>query len=266
MRSRCDAAPRRRRRPARAARRAPRRPDRRRTRRARTSPCRPRRRASASAQRRRPPPRRRRAISGSRRKPRRRSRSARRRRAPRRATRAFTVSTEMTASGMFASQRAIDGHHAPQLLVRVDTASRALRPRRLSADVDDVRAFGDAASPRARAPRSTEKKLAAVAEAVGRDVHDAHDERAVERQRAAADCHDVPGHAGRRYHLPAEDTRSGRRASSMRRRPIRRAPARHSIDRISPLTPATAPVRRGAAGCGAARCTGRRRRRGAGSA
>ena len=74
---------------------------------------------------------------------RRRSRSTRRPRAPRRATAAFTVSTEIGTAGMICdAPLRTTGIDAAQLLLRVD-GSRALRPRRLAADVDDVGALGD---------------------------------------------------------------------------------------------------------------------------
>ena len=78
---------------------------------------------------------------------RRRSRCRRPRRAPRRATSAFTVSTESDRlRDSAARSAAMTGIDAPHLLVGVHRL-RVLRPRRLAADVEDVRALGEQRSP-----------------------------------------------------------------------------------------------------------------------
>ena len=84
--------------------------------------------------------------------------------------------------GMISTHRLNEGHDTTLFFLRVH-GSGALRPSRLSADVDHVRALGD--QPLDVSARFVERaETAAVAEAVRCHVHDSQDARAVERQDA----------------------------------------------------------------------------------
>ena len=98
--------------------------------------------------------------------------------AARRITSALRVSTESRARLRLASARD-DGQHPPALLLEVDGVGTG--PRRLATDVEDVGTFS--LEPQRVFDRGIRRKeAAAIGEAVGRDVDDAHDQRLVERE------------------------------------------------------------------------------------
>ena len=189
--------------------------------------------------------------------PRRRSRSARRRRAPLRRRRLHRVDRERHV-GMD-SRRA---RRAREARARSSSSlahrRRALRPRRLAADVERCRRPRRPRR-RVRSRRDGREELPAVAEAVGRNVEDPHDQGSVRLQRASrepplrlrsrARAPNGGGHAGATSGPPSSPGRVGlrlhddarlhwlrhrrRRARLPRRQHVRPAPASPMSSRVS---------------------------------